>query len=319
MTPGLSAGCSRDPGNLPARAGGRWGPRRGPFSSLFLEVSGWRQPCPFHPREPCKGRELGEVALGLLLRIHCLLLHAQHTQLLSHMCTLTCAHMYALTHTLSHSRLQGAAHSLPAPCVVSWLLLQTLPFSEGGTRTKHPLILTQRSPPHSPPGCRSRHKSADSRVMTSLELQNQGRAEGLFTLITLHLGCCLFGQDRVISPMGMVQEGPSALASRAQSCSLGASSFSRPEILGLAWYLDGASGWGGVSSGIWVRGADELQTGFQHEVCPEPGSLAGTRPQGRCSVTSPLWPWVLCGSPLLPVTASTSALLSSPLRFYYWG
>ena len=93
--------------------------------------------------------------------------------------------------------------------------------------------------------------------MTSLELQNQGRAEGLFTLITLHLGCCLFGQDRVISPMGMVQEGPSALASRAQSCSLGASSFSRPEILGLAWYLDGASGWGGVSSGIWVRGADD--------------------------------------------------------------
>ena len=38
--------------------------------------------------------------------------------------------MYALTHTLSHSRLQGAAHSLPAPCVVSWLLLQTLPFNK---------------------------------------------------------------------------------------------------------------------------------------------------------------------------------------------
>lgn len=230
------------------------------------------------------------MASGLLLRIHCLLYMlnthtcCRHTYAHSHVCT----HMYALIHTLCHSRLQGAALSLPEPCVVSWLLLQTLPFSEGGTRTKHPLTSTQRSPPHAPPGRRSRLKSADSRVMSSRELQNQGRAGALFTLITPDLGCCLFGQDRVISPVGMIQEGPSALASRAQSCSLGPPLSPDPEILGLAWYLDGASGWGGVSSGIWVRGADKLQTGFQHEVCPEPGSLAGTQPQDRCFVASPL-------------------------------
>lgn len=153
------------------------------------------------------------MASGLLLRTHCFRLHAQHTHLLLHICTLTCAHLYA--HTLSHSRLQGAAHSLPAPCVVSWLLLQTLPLSEGGTGEKHPLIPTQRSPPHAPPGCRSRLKSAESRVTSSQELRNQGRARGLFTLITPHLGCCLFGHGRAISPLGMVQEGPSALASRA--------------------------------------------------------------------------------------------------------
>ena len=153
------------------------------------------------------------MASVLLLRTHCLHLHAQHTHLLLHICTLTCAHLYA--HTLSHSRLQGAAHSLPAPCVVPWLLLQTLPLSEGGTGTKHPLIPTQRSPPHAPPGCRSRLKSADSRVTSSQELRNQGRARGLFTLITSYLGCCLFGHGRAIRPLGMVQEGPSALASRA--------------------------------------------------------------------------------------------------------
>lgn len=236
----------------------------------------------------------------------------------THNCCHTCAHSHVLTcmHSHTHSLTPGSRGQPTASQRPVWFHGFS---SKPCHSTKHPIISTQRSPPHSPPGCRSRHKSADSRVMTSLELQNQGRAEGLFTLITLHLGCCLFGQDRVISPVGMVQEGPSALASQAQSCSLGASSFSRPEILGLAWYLDGASGWGGVSSGIWVRGADELQTGFQHEVCPEPSSLAGTRPQGRCSVTSPLWPWVLCGSPLLPITASTSALLSSPLCFYYLG
>lgn len=150
------------------------------------------------------------------------------THMHTHMCSHVCTHMCALIHTLCHSRLQGVAHSLPEPCVVSWLLLQTLPFSEGGTRTKHPLILTQRSPPHAPPGRRSRLKSADSRVMSSQELQNQGRAGGSFHPNHPRLGMLLVWPGQGHQPCG---DDTGRTLCPGQSGTIlftGASSLSRP-------------------------------------------------------------------------------------------